>query len=224
LQQHIGVLELPTILLGIGDEVRRKISRIELLAFDDSRPRLQRLASSTVMTPSLADLLHGLRDHLADLAVAVRRDGADLAISAEEPTILARFSMSFTTALTAKSMPRFSPWGHAGGDDLRLRARWHAPARFAVVVPSPAWSLVFCATSRTIWAPIFSNLSSSSISLRHRHAVLGDARAPKLLSSTTLRPLGAEGHPYRIGQDIDAAQHPVAAHRTRILLPCGHFV
>src|SRR5213594_4078043 len=35
----------------------------------------------------------------------------------------------------------------------------------AVVVPSPASSLVLLATSRTIWAPMFSQASSSSISL-----------------------------------------------------------
>ena len=40
-----------------------------------------------------------------------------------------------------------------------------AASTVAVVVPSPAMSLVFEATSRTICAPMFSNLSSSSISL-----------------------------------------------------------
>ena len=35
----------------------------------------------------------------------------------------------------------------------------------AVVVPSPASVLVRVATSRTIWAPMFSNLSESTISL-----------------------------------------------------------
>ena len=40
-----------------------------------------------------------------------------------------------------------------------------AASTVAVVVPSPARSLVFEATSRTIWAPMFSNLSESSISL-----------------------------------------------------------
>ena len=34
----------------------------------------------------------------------------------------------------------------------------------AVVVPSPASSFVLLATSLTIWAPIFSNLSCNSIS------------------------------------------------------------
>src|SRR5215831_7430248 len=60
----------------------------------------------------------------------------------------------------------------------------------AVVVPSPAKSDDFEATSRTIWAPMFSNLSSSSISFATVTPSLVMRGAPKLLSSTTLRPFG----------------------------------
>ena len=60
----------------------------------------------------------------------------------------------------------------------------------AVVVPSPAMSLVFEATSRTIWAPMFSNLSSSSISLATVTPSLVMRGAPNDLSMTTLRPFG----------------------------------
>src|SRR6266851_10002213 len=60
----------------------------------------------------------------------------------------------------------------------------------AVVVPSPAMSEVLLATSRTIWAPMFSNLSSSSISLATVTPSLVIRGAPKDFSSTTLRPLG----------------------------------
>ena len=60
----------------------------------------------------------------------------------------------------------------------------------AVVVPSPAVSLVLEATSRTICAPMFSNLSSSSISLATVTPSLVMRGAPNDLSSTTLRPLG----------------------------------
>src|SRR5712675_1835026 len=60
----------------------------------------------------------------------------------------------------------------------------------AVVVPSPAKSEDFEATSRTIWAPMFSNLSSSSISLATVTPSLVMRGAPKDLSSTTLRPFG----------------------------------
>src|SRR5262245_34907617 len=60
----------------------------------------------------------------------------------------------------------------------------------AVVVPSPAWSEVLEATSRTICAPMFSNLFSSSISLATVTPSLVTRGAPNDLSSTTLRPLG----------------------------------
>src|SRR5579872_1406015 len=51
-------------------------------------------------------------------------------------------------------------------------------------------SLVFDATSRSICAPIFSNLSASSISLATVTPSLVIRGAPKDLSRTTLRPLG----------------------------------
>src|SRR5262245_12264450 len=60
----------------------------------------------------------------------------------------------------------------------------------AVVVPSPAASEVLEATSRSICAPRFSNLSSSSISLATVTPSLLTRGAPKDLSITTLRPFG----------------------------------
>src|SRR5512141_2387865 len=60
----------------------------------------------------------------------------------------------------------------------------------AVVVPSPATSEVFEATSRTIWAPRFWNLSSSSISLATVTPSLVTVGAPHDFSMTTLRPRG----------------------------------
>src|SRR5947199_4369880 len=51
-------------------------------------------------------------------------------------------------------------------------------------------SLFFEATSRTICAPMFSNLSLSSISLATVTPSLVIRGAPKLLSMTTLRPFG----------------------------------
>jgi hypothetical protein len=60
----------------------------------------------------------------------------------------------------------------------------------AVVVPSPATSEVLVATSFTIWAPMFSTGSSSSISLATVTPSLVTVGDPNFLSSTTLRPLG----------------------------------
>src|SRR5262252_5535027 len=60
----------------------------------------------------------------------------------------------------------------------------------AVVVPSPAVSDVLLATSRTIWAPMFSSGSFRSISLATVTPSLVMVGDPNFLSSTTLRPLG----------------------------------
>src|ERR1700723_2649087 len=60
----------------------------------------------------------------------------------------------------------------------------------AVVVPSPAMSEVFEATSRTICAPMFSCGSFSSISLATVTPSLVMVGEPNFFSITTLRPLG----------------------------------
>src|ERR1017187_4574022 len=60
----------------------------------------------------------------------------------------------------------------------------------AVVVPSPATSLVLEATSRTIWAPMFSKGSLSSISLATVRPSLVIVGPPNFFSRTTFRPFG----------------------------------
>ena len=60
----------------------------------------------------------------------------------------------------------------------------------AVVVPSPALSLVLVATCSSSLAPMFSNGSSSSISRAMVTPSFTTSGAPNFFSSTTLRPLG----------------------------------
>ena len=88
-------------------------------------------------------------------------------------------------------MPRFRSIGFMpAATDLAPSRTIDWASTVAVVVPSPEMSLVFEATSRTICAPMFSNLSSSSISLATVTPSLVMRGAPNDLSSTTLRPLG----------------------------------
>ena len=94
-------------------------------------------------------------------------------------------------ASTARSMPRLRSIGFMpAATDLEpsLTIAWASTV--AVVVPSPAKSEDFEATSRTICAPMFSNLSSSSISLATVTPSLVMRGAPNDLSRTTLRPFG----------------------------------
>ena len=64
------------------------------------------------------------------------------------------------------------------------------PSTVAVVVPSPATSLVLEAISLASWAPMFAKGSSRSMSLAMVTPSLVTLGAPNCLFSTTLRPLG----------------------------------
>ena len=206
--QDVGVFELGDHLLGVGDEVGREIAAVELHAFDDVELGLEALGFLDGDDAVLADLLHRLGDHLADRLVAVGRDGADLGDLRAGRDLLRRPLRSSITHSTARSMPRLRSIGFMpAATDLAPSRTIAWASTVAVVVPSPAMSLVRVATSRTIWAPMFSNLSESSISLATVTPSLVMRGAPKHLSSTTLRPLGPSVTLTAVGQNIDAAHH-----------------
>ena len=108
-------------------------------------------------------------------------------------------------------MPRFRSIGFMpAATDFRPSRTIAWASTHAVVVPSPATSLVFWAASRTICAPMFSNLSSSSISLATVTPSLVVRGAPKRLLDDDVAALGTERHLHGVGEDVDAAQHALA--------------
>src|SRR2546423_4007205 len=148
-------------------------------------------ASSTVITPSLPTFFIASARNWPISASPFAEIVPTCAISWLDVTFLEFFCRSATIASTARSMPRLRSIGFipaATALEPSLTMAWARTV--AVVVPSPAKSEDFEATSRTICAPMFSNLSSSSISLATVTPSLVMRGAPKDLSSTTLRPLG----------------------------------
>src|SRR5712691_2717008 len=146
--------------------------------------------SSTVMTPSLPTL---------SIASAMRLPicwswleiAATCATSSWPLTGTDSLLISSTTASTAFSIPIFSCIGFAPAVTLRNPSLIIVCASsVAVVVPSPATSLVFVATSRSSCAPVFSMGSLSSISRTMVTPSLVTVGAPNFFSRTTLRPLG----------------------------------
>src|SRR5947207_7459552 len=98
---------------------------------------------------------------------------------------------SWTTMVTACAMPRCRAIGFAPAVTFLRPPRKMAWARtVAVVVPSPAMSEVLDATSFSIWAPMFSQGSLSSISLATVTPSLVRVGPPNFLARTTFRPLG----------------------------------
>ena len=116
---------------------------------------------------------------------------ATLPTSSRPSTARAVWRSRSCTAIAAASMPRLSCIGSAPAATLRIPARTIAWAStVAVVVPSPATSLVLVATSLASCAPRFSYGSSSSISLAIVTPSLVMVGTPQDLSMTTLRPRG----------------------------------
>src|SRR5438105_2776822 len=147
--------------------------------------------SSTVITPSLPTFSIASAMVLPIDSSAFAEIVPTCAIALESLQGLESLLSSSTTAMTPLSTPRLISIG------LRPEATAFRPSRMiacastvAVVVPSPASSEVLDATSFTICAPMFSNLSLSSISFATVTPSLVTIGAPKLFSSNALRPLG----------------------------------
>src|SRR4051812_37986668 len=148
------------------------------------------LLSSTVMTPSLPT-----RSNASPIRSPTSASWAETvatpAMAARPSTGVAALSRAACTASTAARMPRPSAVGLAPAATLRIPWCTRAWAStVAVVVPSPATSLVFVATLLASCAPRFSYGSASSTSRAIVTPSLVIVGAPNFLSRTTLRPRG----------------------------------
>src|SRR5215469_10192393 len=146
--------------------------------------------SSTVITPSLPTLSKASA-MMSPIFGSCAETVATLAISLCSCTSRADFSRVSDTEAAAASIPRLSAIGLAPAlTERRPSCTIAWASTVAVVVPSPATSLVLVATSLASCAPRFSVGSSSSISRATVTPSLVMVGAPHFLSMTTLRPLG----------------------------------
>src|SRR5262245_53865604 len=149
------------------------------------------LASSTVITPSLPTFSMACARIWPTVSSPLAETVPTWAISSGLRVFFDCLPSSSTTAATALSIPRFRSMGFMLAATILAPSRKMACAStVAVVVPSPATSEVLLATSLTIFAPRFSNLSPSSISLATVTPSFVTVGEPQLFSRTTLRPLG----------------------------------
>src|SRR5208282_115778 len=146
--------------------------------------------SSTVITPSLPTFFMASA-MMPPICLSLLAEIVPTCAIMSPFTSLWNFLISSTATSTALSMPRLRAVGLAPAATVFTPSRKMAWARtVAVVVPSPATSLVLLATSRTICAPMFSRGSRSSISLATVTPSLVMIGAPNFFSITALRPLG----------------------------------
>ncbi len=118
------------------------------------------LDSSTVMTPSLPTF--SMASAISSPTVSSEEEMAATWAISFLPSMGLDWATRLCTAVSvAISMPFFRIIGFApAATFFRPSCTMAWASRVAVVVPSPATSLVFTLTSRTSWAPMFSKGSS----------------------------------------------------------------
>src|SRR5664280_2153385 len=223
-QEDIGVLQFGDHLLGIGDEVGRDVATVELHAFDDFDLGLHRLGFFDGDHALIADLLHRLRDHLADGAVAVRRNGADLGDlgggadfgGALLDVLDHGGDRDVDAALEVHRVhaggDRFGAFRHDGGGQ-------HGGGRGAIAGQIVGLLGDFANHLRAHVLELVLELDL----LGDGNAVLGDARSAERLVEHHVAAFRAERDLHRIGEDLDAAQHAVAGIDGEFNFLGGHF-
>ncbi|MGY4167034.1 hypothetical protein ACVIM8_001107 [Bradyrhizobium sp. USDA 4529] len=167
--------------------------------------------SSTVITALVADLLHRLRDHLADRGIAIGRDGADLGDFGRGGDRLGALldvldhgrDRGVDTALEVHRV-------HAGGDRLGALAddglRQHGRGGGAVTGGIVGLGSDLAQHLRAHVLELVVELDL----LGDGDAVLGDAGSAEALLDDDVAALGAERHLHSVGEHVDTAQHAVA--------------
>src|SRR5690606_22523766 len=223
-QQHVRVLELRRHRLLVVDEVRRQIPAVELHAFDELELVLDARALLDRDHALAADLVHRVRDDVADRLIGVRRDRADLR---DRLTVRARLRQLLQLldghrgglVDAALQVHRI----HAGRRGLEAfaedRLREHGRRRRAVARRVGGLRRDFLDHLR---ADVLELLLELDL-LRDRHAVLRDRRRTPALLDQHIAALRAERLLHGIRQNVDALQHLLARLLRENELLSGHY-
>src|SRR5712664_3289286 len=209
--ENIDIVHFNAHLVGVGDEVGRDVTAVELHAFDDLEFGLERLGFFNRDDALVADLLHGIGEELADFGVAVGGDGADLGDFLVRGDLLGvldevadhGFHRQVDTALEIHRV-------HAGGNCLGAftddGGGQHGRGGGAVA-----------GSVRRLGGHFAHHLGAHVLELVFEldflgdgDAVLGDAGRAERFVQHDVAALGAERDLHRVVEDFDAAQHPVA--------------
>ncbi len=209
--ENVRILHLHPHLVGIGDEIGGDVAAVELHAFDDVEFGLQRLGFLNGDDALVADLLHGVREELADLGVAIGGDGADLGDFLVGGDLLGVLLEIFHDRLDRKIDAALEVHRvHAGGDRLGALlddgGGEHGCSRGAVASDIGGLGGDLAHHLRAHVLELVFELDF----LGDGDAVLSDAGSAEALVENDIAALGTERHLHRIIEDVDAAQHLVA--------------
>src|SRR5690606_13522826 len=210
-EQDVCVFEFSNHLVRVGDEVRRQVAAVELHAFDDFQLGLSGFGFLDGDDTLIADLLHGVGDHLADFLLAVSRDGANLCNFFRSVDLLRGSSqlcdnVSNSEVDTALQVHRV----HASGNSLVafLNDCLGENGRSRGAVTSDVVGLRSNFADQ-LGAHVLELVFQLDF-LGNRTTVLGDARCAEGLVDDDVTALRTKRYLDSVGEDVDAAQHALA--------------
>ena len=225
MDENISVIQLCNHLFRIGDEIGREIATVKLHTLDNVEFGFSRLGLLDSDHAFIANLLHGLGNHVADGLVTIGRNGADLCnfsrildlLRAALDVLDGSRNGHVNTALQVHRV-------HAGGDvfyaflDNGLRQNGCGCGAVASGVVGLGSHF-----AHHLGAHVFELVLKFDF-LGNGHTVLGDARCAIGLVDDDIAALRAKGHLYGICKNIDAAQHAVACIRAKTYVFSGHVI
>src|SRR6266571_988292 len=210
-QKNIGFLQHRHLLFGVVDEIGRQVAPVELHALDYLELGLQALAVLDGDHAFFSDLLHCIRDDLADLDVRIGGNGADLGDFLAGGAGLGDLLQLLDHRDDRLVDPAFQVHRvHAGSHELHAflhdRLRQHRGCGGAVAGDIRRFRGDFLHHLRAHVLKLVLQLDF----LGDRHAVFGYRGGAIGAIEDHVAALGSEGHPDRIGENVDAREHLVA--------------
>ena len=208
MDQDVGLIQLDVHLLGVGDEIGRHVAAVELHALDDVEFGLHALGFLDRDDALVADLLHRLGDHLADLGLAIGGDCADLrrlGLGGDLLAALLQFIDQCDDRLVDAALQVHRI--HAGGNRLAtlahdgLRQDDRRGGAVAGDIVGLRGDLAHHLRAHVL------ELVGEFDLLGDGHAILGDARCAIALVQDHVATLRTERDLHRLGEYVDATQH-----------------
>src|SRR5207248_10407260 len=171
----------------------------------------------------IADLLHRLCEHLADLAVAIGRDRADLRDLVIGRDLLRALLDVFDDRVdchvdAALEIHRVHPGCHRLDTLSHHRVGENGRGGRPVARDRAGLAGHLAHHLRAHVLELVAELDF----LGDRYAILGDPRGAVALVENDIAAFGPQGHPDRIGENIDSAQHPLARIRAEPYILRSH--
>ena len=224
MQENVGVFQIRNHLFRIGHEIRRQVTTVELHAFNDFEFGFGGLGFFNRDDAFIADLLHGVGDHLADFLFAVCRDRAYLGNFFRSLDLLGLLDEVLDDFVNREVDAALQVHRvHAGSNCLGAFANdglgKNGSSRGAVTGDIVGLGRNF---TKHLRAHVLELVFQFDF-LGNGNAILGDARCAKRLFDDDVAAFRAEGNLHRIGEDVDAAQHAVARIEAKFYFFRSHF-